>query len=72
MPDSVRIDKWLWVARFFKTRSLAAQAVACNPVQHGQKDDLRGKWLGHSLACSGFGGNDLLLAMMTNCMDVEL
>ncbi|MGB8013461.1 MAG: RNA-binding S4 domain-containing protein [Terriglobales bacterium] len=35
--SSVRIDKWLWAARFFKTRSMAARACDLGRIQsHGQ------------------------------------
>ncbi len=33
MSEPVRIDKWLWAARFYKTRSIAAQAVSGGKVQ---------------------------------------
>lgn len=31
--DKLRIDKWLWAARFYKTRSLAADEIGKNRVQ---------------------------------------
>ena len=33
VPDRVRIDKWLWAARFYKTRSLASAAVEAGQVR---------------------------------------
>ncbi len=36
--ESVRLDQWLWAARFFKTRSLAAAAVDGGKIElNGEK-----------------------------------
>jgi ribosome-associated heat shock protein Hsp15 len=32
-PDGVRVDKWVWAARFFKTRGAATEAVLGGHVQ---------------------------------------
>ena len=32
-PSRERIDKWLWAARFYKTRSLATQAIEAGQVR---------------------------------------
>ncbi len=33
MSETLRIDKWLWHARFFKTRTLAAKVVSAGHVR---------------------------------------
>src|SRR5215469_14777091 len=34
--DTVRIDKWLWAARFFKTRALAAKACELGRIRSNE------------------------------------
>ena len=34
-PERVRLDRWLWAARFYKTRALARQAIETGKVEVG-------------------------------------
>ena len=35
--EAMRIDKWLWAARFFKTRSIAKAAIEGGKVHHNNE-----------------------------------
>ena len=54
VPAAVRLDVWLWAARFFKTRSLAKQAVETGKVDvAGQRPkSSRAVRVGERCACS--------------------
>jgi ribosome-associated heat shock protein Hsp15 len=56
---SVRIDKWLWAARFFKTRALAAKACDLGRIQsNGQPaKPAREVRIGNMLRITNNGGD---------------
>jgi ribosome-associated heat shock protein Hsp15 len=56
---SVRIDKWLWAARFFKTRALAAKACDLGRIQsNGQPaKPAREVRIGNMLRITNDGGD---------------
>ena len=41
--EPVRLDKWLWAARFFKTRAIARDAVQAGKVQYNGQRSKPGK-----------------------------
>lgn len=47
-PGKVRLDKWLWAARFFKTRALAAEAIDGGKVDVNGDRAKRAKLIGAS------------------------
>jgi ribosome-associated heat shock protein Hsp15 len=41
--EAIRLDKWLWTARFFKTRGLAAEAISGGKVHVNNQRTKPGK-----------------------------
>ncbi|MFH0782782.1 MAG: S4 domain-containing protein [Pseudomonadota bacterium] len=62
--EIVRLDKWLWAARFFKTRSLATQAVNGGKVH---VNGSRGK-AAHSVVI----GDTLIISIGTMAFHLEV
>jgi ribosome-associated heat shock protein Hsp15 len=56
---SVRIDKWLWAARFFKTRALAARACDLRRIQSNNQPSkpAREVRVGNMLRITNDGGD---------------
>ena len=56
---SVRMDKWLWAARFFKTRALAARACELGRIQSNKQPakPARGVRIGDMLRVTNNGGD---------------
>jgi ribosome-associated heat shock protein Hsp15 len=63
---SVRIDKWLWAARFFKTRALAARACELGRIQsNGQPaKPARDVQVGDMLRVTNEGGEFLVEVLL--------
>jgi ribosome-associated heat shock protein Hsp15 len=63
---SVRIDKWLWAARFFKTRALAARACELGRIQsNGQPaKPAREVRIGDMLRVTNAGGDFLIEVLL--------
>jgi len=69
MTDSVRIDVWLWRARFFKTRALSAKFMEsghCRLERFGQVS--RVEKASHAVK----PGDRLIFAIGTRLFDVEI
>jgi len=47
MSDRIRLDKWLWAARFYKTRSLAVQEIGKGRVSVNGQAAKQAREVGH-------------------------
>jgi len=69
---SVRLDKWLWAARFYKTRSLARDAVQSGKVQYNGQRSKPGKVVELGASIKVPQGYDLKYVMVLQVKEQRL
>ncbi|MBT0722188.1 ribosome-associated heat shock protein Hsp15 [Tatumella sp. TA1] len=57
--DKVRLDKWLWAARFYKTRALAREMIEGGKVHYNGQRSKPSKWVEVGASLQVRQGNDL-------------
>ncbi|KEO60975.1 RNA-binding S4 domain-containing protein [Thioclava indica] len=67
-PERIRIDKWLWHARFCKTRALAQELVSGKRVRvNGARIDKPGRAVGPGDVLTLRLGTDVRLVRVLDC-----
>jgi len=72
MTDTIRIDKWLWAARFFKTRGLAREAIKGGKVQLDGHRVKPGRTLSEGDRLTVRRGDDEIVLTVTDLGDRRL
>ena len=67
---AVRIDKWLWAARFYKTRSLATDAIDAGHVRRATVSSISGDRLKPALVVKA--GDGLLIQRGDNVQEITI
>lgn len=64
-PQDVRLDKWLWAARFYKTRALAREMIEGGKVHYNGQRTKPGKHVELNAELVLRQGNDLRTVVIT-------
>ncbi|MCE0492169.1 ribosome-associated heat shock protein Hsp15 [Pantoea sp. Mb-10] len=68
-PEDVRLDKWLWAARFYKTRALAREMIEGGKVHYNGQRSKPGKVVELQAELTLRQGNDERTVIVTAVSD---
>lgn len=68
-PQAVRLDKWLWAARFYKTRAIAREMIEGGKVHYNGQRTKPGKVVELNAELSLIQGNDRRTVVVNGITD---